>query len=125
MLKQSITYVDFNGAKRTRDFFFHLSKAEVAKMELSQAGGMEAWVHRLINVDDRKTMIEIFDNFIRASVGEKSADGQSFIKSPEITEAFFQSEAYSVLFMELVQDAEKFAAFVNGLMALPGEQPNA
>ena len=50
------------------------------------------------------------------SYGEKSADGKRFIKTPEIAEAFSQTEAYSVLFMELATNADSAAAFVNGII---------
>ena len=38
MFKKTITYTDFNGNERTEDFYFHLSKAELAEMDLSKAG---------------------------------------------------------------------------------------
>lgn len=46
----------------------------------------------------------------------KSSDGKRFEKSEEISKAFEQTEAYSELFMELVTDAEKAAAFINGII---------
>lgn len=33
MIKQKITYVDFNGEERTEDFYFHLSMPEVVRLE--------------------------------------------------------------------------------------------
>ena len=38
------------------------------------------------------------------------------MKSPEISRAFAETEAYSVLFMELATDAKAAAEFVNGLL---------
>ena len=29
MFKKTITYEDYNGVKRTEDFYFHFSKAEI------------------------------------------------------------------------------------------------
>ena len=40
MLKKTITYTDFDDNERTEDFYFHLSKAEIAEMELSENGGL-------------------------------------------------------------------------------------
>ena len=40
MLKKTITYTDYNGMTRTEDFYFNLSMAEVAEMEMSTAGGL-------------------------------------------------------------------------------------
>ena len=39
MLKKTIEYVDYNGNPRKEDFYFNLSEAELAKMELSVTGG--------------------------------------------------------------------------------------
>ena len=47
---------------------------------------------------------------------EKSADGKRFMKSEEIATAFSQTEAYSILFMELATDATAAADFVNGIV---------
>ena len=32
MLKKTISYVDYNGTKRTEDFYFNLTKAEISEM---------------------------------------------------------------------------------------------
>ena len=48
--------------------------------------------------------------------GQKSPDGKRFIKSEELATEFSQTEAYSQLFMDLATDADKAAAFVNGIM---------
>ena len=37
MLKKTITYTDYNGSQRTEDFYFNLSKAEIAEMECRYA----------------------------------------------------------------------------------------
>ena len=50
------------------------------------------------------------------SIGRKSDDDLRFEKSPEITKAFKETDAYSELFMELVGDPEKSAEFINGIM---------
>ena len=40
MLKKTITYTDYNGAERTEDFYFNLSKAEITEMEMGVKGGL-------------------------------------------------------------------------------------
>ena len=40
MFKKTITYNDFNGVERTEDFYFHLTKAELIKLEFSESGGL-------------------------------------------------------------------------------------
>ncbi len=116
MLKKTITYTDFNGMERSEDFYFNLTKAEVMEMEMSTVGGLSEMIQRIIAAQDTPSIIKVFKDLVLKSYGEKSADGKRFIKTPEITEAFSQTEAYSVLFMELATDADAAAAFVNGII---------
>ena len=116
MLKKTITYTDFNGMERSEDFYFNLTKAEVMEMEMSTVGGLSEMIQRIIAAQDTPSIIKVFKDLVLKSYGEKSADGKRFIKTPEIAEAFSQTEAYSVLFMELATDADAAAAFVNGII---------
>ena len=116
MLKKTVTYVDYNGTQRTEDFYFNLSKAEVAEMEMSVEGGFSKMLEELVASKDNVRIVELFKQMVLKSYGEKSADGRRFMKSPEISEAFSQTEAYSEIFMELALNEEAAAAFVNGIM---------
>lgn len=116
MLKKTITYTDYDGNKRTEDFYFNLSKAEVAEMEMSTEGGLTKTLEKIVAEQDGKRIIEMFKDLILKAYGEKSLDGKRFIKSKELSEAFSQTEAYSELFMELAMNAEASAAFVNGII---------
>lgn len=116
MLKKTITYLDYNGTERTEDFYFNLTKAEVAEMELSTEGGLAKKFEKIIAAQDSKQIIEIFKDLILRSYGEKSPDGKRFIKTQEAREAFEQTEAYSDLFIELASNAESASAFVNGII---------
>jgi len=116
MLKKTITYTDYSGNERTEDFFFNLSKAELIEMENSVAGGWLDAVSRIIAAQDNVTIMREFKKFIMAAYGEKSSDGKRFVKSPELSKAFTETEAYSELFMELYLDAAKAADFVIGVV---------
>ena len=41
MLKKTIPYIDLNGVERKEDFYFHLSKPEIVKMQTSVKGGYD------------------------------------------------------------------------------------
>lgn len=116
MLKKTIKYVDFDNNERTEDFYFNLTKAEVTEMEMSTEGGLVKMIEKIVATQDAKRIIEIFKDLILRSYGEKSPDGRRFVKSQELRDAFSQTEAYSELFMELATNAEKAAAFVNGIV---------
>lgn len=116
MLKKTITYVDYDGNTRTEDHYFNLTKAEITEMQVSVDGGLTKMIERIIAAKDAKQIVAIFKDIILRSYGEKSADGRRFIKSPELSEAFSQTEAYVQLFEELSSDADAAAAFVNGII---------
>ena len=116
MLKKTVTYTDYNGSERTEDFYFNLTKAEIMEMELTTVGGLSAMIEKIVAAKDGPTIIKTFKDMVLKAYGEKSADGRRFIKSPEIAEAFSQTEAYSQIFMELATDDEAAAKFVNGII---------
>ena len=116
MLKKNITYSDYNGVERKEDFYFNLSKAELMEMEMSTAGGLAERINKIVATQDGVAIMQIFKDLILRAYGEKSADGKRFMKSKELSEAFAQTEAYSILFMELATDADAAAKFVNGIV---------
>lgn len=116
MLKETRTYIDYDGNERTEDFYFNLSKAEILEMELSTTGGLENMVRRMIAAQDTPELVRLFKDLVLKAYGVKSPDGRRFIKSDALREEFSQTEAYSDLFMELATDADKAAAFVNGIV---------
>ena len=116
MLKKTMTYTDFNGETRKEDFFFNLTRAEITELELSIDGGLSDKIRRITEAKDIPEIMRVFKDLILKSYGVKSPDGKRFIKSPELSEEFSQTEAYSDLFMELAQNSDSAAAFVNGIM---------
>ena len=119
MLKKSITYTDFNGSERTEDFYFNLTKAEIMEMEMGITGGLAAKIQNIINAQDMPSLIAIFKDLILRSYGVKTPDGRGFQKRDGeriLADEFAQTEAYSVLFMELATNAEAATAFINGIV---------
>lgn len=117
MLKKTITYIDYNNTKRTEDYYFNLSKAEIAEMQMSTAGGLDERIKRITDGLDGPEIFKFFKETIAKSYGVKSADGKRFMKSPELTQEFFETEAYSVLLMELLEnDGKNAAEFINAII---------
>lgn len=116
MLKKTITYTDFFDQERTEDFYFNLSRSELSEMEASAEGGMIRFIEKIIQTVDRKKLVELFKDLILKSYGEKSDDGRRFIKSKELAEAFSQTPAYDILFMELSSNDEAAANFIKGVI---------
>lgn len=115
MLTKAITYTNYNGEKRTKNFYFNLTRTELAKMEICEKAGLEETIKEMINTDDRKRIIELFDAIVLGSVGEKSADGETFIKNDEIRENFKNHPAYDELFMSLL-NTDAMADFISKII---------
>lgn len=116
MLKKRIKYTDYDGNQREEDFYFNLTKAEIAELELSTEGGLEQLISKIIDAKDTSQIIKFFKKIILMSYGEKSLDGKRFIKDEELTKEFTQTEAYSELFMELASDENAASNFINGII---------
>lgn len=116
MLKKTITYTDYEGVERTENFYFNLTKAELAEMELTTDGGMKERLQRIVDAKDGKAIMREFKGIIMKAYGVKSDDGKRFRKSEELSKEFEESPAYDILFMELVTDADAAANFVQGIL---------
>ena len=116
MIKKTVTYVDYNGTERTEDFYFNLTKAELTEMNLSTTGGLEKMIQDVITAQDTPKIIAIFKELLLKSYGVKSADGRRFIKSKELSTEFSQTEAYPIIYMELLTDEGSADKFVTGIL---------
>lgn len=124
MLVKSITYKDLDDNDITEDFYFRLSKSEVAEW-LTATGGntLDNVLKRLTQTHNMKEAMEIYKDIIKRSYGIRGANGRSFEKSEEAWLNFYQSDAYSELFMEFIQDVNKFTEFLDGI--IPPDIKNA
>jgi hypothetical protein len=123
MLKKTISYTDFDNNERTETFYFNLTQAEIAEMELSTKGGLAAKINGIIEAQDNETIIKLFKEIIGKAYGEKSPDGKYFVKNDQLRDAFMQTQAYSNLFMELATSPEAAAAFINGIVPAASNPP--
>jgi uncharacterized sporulation protein YeaH/YhbH (DUF444 family) len=125
VLKKKITYENpFTGMEHTEEFYFHLSKADLVRMEVeehqetytakygTELTGMQARLQRIVDSEDGKAMMPVFEDIIRRTYGRK--DGDRFIRSEVIWEDFRGSGAFDALLFELCTDAGAAAEFVNG-----------
>ncbi len=80
MYKITKKYTDFNGVEKEEDFYFNLTKADILKMELSEEGGMDKCLERLVKTKDMKEAIKVFEGLLLLSFGIKTDDGR-FVRS--------------------------------------------
>lgn len=119
MLKKEITYTDYNGTKRTEDFYFNLSRPELLRMEMTTESSLEEKLKAMVKEKNKVKLYEYFEWLVLKSYGEKSEDGKHFHKSEALSKAFSETEAYAELLMELCSGEDKVLDFVNGIMPTP------
>lgn len=115
MLRKAIKFQDIDGVEREEDFYFHLTKAELVKLQISQEGGLAENLQAIGKSGNAKLILSTFEEIIRSSYGVRTPSG-GFVKREEDWLEFKSSEAYSELFMELVTDGSYGAQFVAGIM---------
>lgn len=123
MYKKTISFTDYDDNPRKEDFFFNINKAELINMETSIEGGFKKYLEKIVQTQNTMEISRILRDIIRASYGEKSLDGRRFVKSSELSDAFEQTEAYSELIMEFLENPDSLAAFINGI--LPSDLMNS
>ena len=119
MFKKTITYTDYNGEKRTEDFYFNLTKAEIAELQVSKNGTLSEYIQRIRQTNDIPELAKLFKTIILTAYGEKSLDGKYFWKERDghkLADDFAQTEAFSDLYIELAQNDDAAADFLMKLI---------
>lgn len=116
MLKETVTYKNYNDEEVTQTCYFDLSEEEIAGMELSVHGGFAEMIETAAKIQDEPILWKIFTDMVLKAYGEKSPDGMHFMKSDEISHAFRCTKAYSIIVMKMVRDAKYAAKFINAIV---------
>lgn len=121
MLKQTITYEDFDGRQQTEDLYFNISKTEIVdNLDLEDKfeevirlfdGGPREWTRPEV-----ETYLQLVKHVMALSYGVRSEDGKRFRKSPEIWQDFKDSAAYDAYLISLFFEPEKANDFLSGVL---------
>lgn len=115
MFKKTIKFKNFNDEEVIKEFYFHMSKAELLEMAADGNAMMER-IKRITETQDGRAILKEFREIIWASVGQRSEDGARFVKDDLAKRDLFESPAYDELLMELSTDAGAAAEFVRQLI---------
>lgn len=122
MIIKTINYKDFNGVEHTEEHCFHLSKIERMRLDAKYKGGIAAWVTEQSSTGVAAGLLDALEEIIQTAHGVRSEDGTKFIKDPEITKSFVESEAYSEFIWDLFNDEDvdkiqsKISEFLSGVI---------
>ena len=116
MIKETITYTNFNDEKVTDTFYFNLTTAEWLRIDASYQsfGGIKGFLESATKKQDKEGILKLFEKLLLTSYGERP-DGIKFVKNKELSDAFSYSEAYSELLMKFLQNTDEGIKFFNAL----------
>jgi hypothetical protein len=114
VFKKTIKFKDFNEVEHEQEFYFHLSKAEIAALAHG-ADALEARMRRIEKAKDGVAILHEMREIIRLACGSRSEDGARFLKTPEAQSELLDSPAFDELLFELM-DANKMVEFFKQLL---------
>ena len=129
MLKETITYDDFDGVSTTEEMYFNLTKLELAEMAMELPDGLadnltaDSTPADILNVITaklgRKGIVEFIKLLVIKAYGVKKVgqDGKTrFVKNKQVAEDFESSPAFSAFVMELISNDDASGRFFNGII---------
>lgn len=117
MFSKVIKYKDFLGKEREEEHFFNLTEAEIIEwLSTDSEMTLDQVLQHMAKKMNVKGIMKATRELIYMAYGELSPDGRRFIKTPEVKANFMETNAYTVLFMELATDGKAAADFFNAII---------
>lgn len=119
MLREKITYTDYNGNERTEEFYFNLSKVDLINLTAETGGeDLTEMLQKVGSSGDGKLIYKTFNRLMEAAYGIKSEDGRRLIKGPDVWKEFTETPAYEILLTRMLTDSKYASTFVNSIISV-------
>lgn len=123
MLKERITYEDFDQKTVTEDLYFNLTRTEVTEnlhikedFEKFEKDVDMDGPDRELTVPEIQELLRLVKMVMRLSYGIRSDDGKRFIKGDKVWEEFTQTAAYDAFIFSLFEnDGKKANEWMQGI----------
>lgn len=118
MFKKVIEYTNFNDEPRKMEATFSLKQTEIIDFDKKYAGGIQGELTRIATENSQTGLIALVQDLVLAAYGKKSVDGERFIKTPEQTQEFRESNAFDAFVIDICNDetGNKFMSFLTGIL---------
>lgn len=118
MISKTIKYEDFEGNEIEKTFHFHISKAELAELNIQEDGTTLADSIATITRSETgiREVLDIFKMVVTEAVGRRSEDGSRFAKSDDARSEFLDTDAYSELLFNMLDDPDFATRFIQGIL---------
>lgn len=117
MLKENVSYLDFDGVEQTETLYFNINRMELIAMQARYGKeDMAKYIERITKEEDFGKIHDLLNDIVLTAYGKKSEDGKRFIKSEELKEEFRTSLAYEALIEKFFDDeGQTLGEFVQGI----------
>lgn len=126
MFKHTVKYTDYNGESREKDVYFNISMPEMLKIQHSIPGGYGQFLEKISKEQDPMVIWSTFEDLIDYAYGEKSLDGERFVKKAEdghkLVEDFKETPVFEAFMFELLSNDQLASDMVNKM--IPTEMLN-
>lgn len=117
MLKEVISYIDYNGEETTEVAYFNMTIVELTRFEAKLGESITDYTEKLAKEKNLNKMIAFMEELILSSYGRKSEDGSRFLKREEWTKDFEESAAYAEMFTRLLTEPSYTRRIGEGLVS--------
>lgn len=120
MFKYTVKYEDYNGENREKDLFFNLSVPEMINLENSTPGGYSKYIERIAKEKNAAEVWNTFEELVDLAYGEKSPDGDRFVKVGEdgsrLVDKFKETSAFEAFMFDILSNADLASNMVNNMI---------
>lgn len=102
MLHKKVTYTNYNGEVVNEDVYFNLTSMELVKMEAKYEMSISDKIKEVVDANDFRGIIALFEDLLLTAYGVKSEDGRRFVKDEQATKDFGDSIAYAEIFEQII-----------------------
>lgn len=106
MLHKKVTYTNYNGEVVNEDVYFNLTSMELVKMEAKYEMSISDKIKEVVDANDFRGIIALFEDLLLTAYGIKSEDGRRFVKDKQATKDFEDSIAYAEIFEQIILNPE-------------------
>lgn len=101
VVKRNISFQDLDGNPVEEEWYFELSEADAAEMDLAHHENVEAYLTDILERKDSKSWMAVLKEIMIAAVGKR--EGKLLVKDDAIRREFKFGGAYKQFFSELIE----------------------
>jgi len=127
MYKTVVAYTSDSGEEKTETVYFHLSKMDRMDLLMKDNGTYVDKIQELGKTQPEEALGKLsaiwntIKELVAKAYGERITDANgitAFVKRPELTEKFMQSDCCAGLLLDWLEHPEKVQEFVDGLSSV-------